>query len=59
MISKLPYKYMEKWKALAFEIQEKRTCRVRFKDLVAIVGEETTCFLTYTRISGSLQLTQQ
>nr|XP_033956769.1 carbohydrate sulfotransferase 10 isoform X2 [Pseudochaenichthys georgianus] len=40
IVSKLPYKFIERWKVLAFKIQERSQRRVRFKDLVDFVDEQ-------------------
>lgn len=40
IISKLPYKIKEKWRALAFEIQERTQMRVKFTDLVAFMDRQ-------------------
>lgn len=40
IVSKLPYKIREKWRMLAFEIQEKKRRRVRFIDLATFVDRQ-------------------
>lgn len=40
IISKLPYTLRERWRVLAFEIQERSQGRVRFKDLVDFVDRQ-------------------
>lgn len=53
IISKLPYKIRERWRALAFEIQDRDRRRVRFTDLVIFVDKQAK--ITADPLFGDLQ----
>lgn len=53
VISKLPYKIRERWRALAFEIQELNLRRARFTDLVSFVDRQAK--MTTDPLFGDLQ----
>lgn len=40
IVSKLPYKLKEKWRSVAFDIQERTSRRPRFKDLVRFINKQ-------------------
>lgn len=40
IVNKLPYKLREKWRIIAFDIQEKQAWRPKFKDRVTFVNTQ-------------------
>ncbi len=40
IVNKLPYKLREKWRSVAFDIQEKKARRPKFKDLVGFINTQ-------------------
>ncbi len=40
IILKLPYKLREKWRTVAYELQEQRGCRVKMLDLIAFIEKQ-------------------
>ena len=53
IISKLPYKIRERWRAFAFEIQDRDRRRVKFTDLVIFVDKQAK--ITADPLFGDLQ----